>query len=318
MLWHTLKFGAHAERFELFEEDITRVPVADGKPPWWLYRFDHGNARLNQPAYARLNQTPVDYSPDGTLVDADEVIREIQREDLRAEESILSQLKDPNRDNFITYLQMHYVRIRLYRSWTFGPGAAIRRGSKIDEPDDFLNDGGGNLVSVIGRISESTHDFRELKASLRRAYNGLEDVVLRPQGGLLQVYVVEEGGRQIPASRLSDGTLRYLCLLAILFQPGAPSLIAIEEPELGFHPDLIPHVAELLIQRSQRTQLVVTTHSRMLVDALGEDPESIVVCSKENGETRMERLSAEDLSEWLKKYSLGDLWSKGEIGGNRW
>lgn len=62
----------------------------------------------------------------------------------------------------------------------------------------------------------------------------------------------------------------------------------------------------------------MTTHSRMLVDALSGAPESIVVCSKENGETRMERLNADDLKEWLEKYTLGDLWNKGEIGGNRW
>jgi predicted ATPase len=94
--------------------------------------------------------------------------------------------------------------------------------------------------------------------------------------------------------------------------------VAIEEPELGLHPDIIPHVAELLVRASERTQLFITTHSRMLIDALGDQPESVVVCSKEGGETRMERLSPEHLREWLERYSLGDLWSKGELGGNRW
>jgi predicted ATPase len=134
----------------------------------------------------------------------------------------------------------------------------------------------------------------------------------------VQLFLEEKGGRQIPATRLSDGTLRYLCLLAILLHPEPPPIVAIEEPELGLHPDVIPHVAELLVKASARTQLFVTTHSRMLVDALGDDPESVIVCSKENGESRMERLDAEHLREWLGHYSLGDLWSKGEIGGNRW
>jgi predicted ATPase len=129
---------------------------------------------------------------------------------------------------------------------------------------------------------------------------------------------VEKGGREIPATRLSDGTLRYLCLLSILLHPSPPSLIAIEEPELGLHPDVISHIAKLLVQASVRSQLVVTTHSRMLVDALTDDPSSVVVCSNESGESRFERLDSSALAAWLKKYSLGELWSMGELGGNRW
>ena len=123
---------------------------------------------------------------------------------------------------------------------------------------------------------------------------------------------------EISATRLSDGTLRFLFLLTILLDPAPPGLIVIEEPELGLHPDLIPKIAELLVSASKRTQLIVTTHSRVLIDALGEDPESVVVCEKHDGQTTFERLDGERMKEWLEKYSLGDLWSKGEIGGNRW
>ena len=94
--------------------------------------------------------------------------------------------------------------------------------------------------------------------------------------------------------------------------------MAIEEPELGLHPDVIPFVAKLLVDASQRTQLLVTTHSQMLVDALGEQPETVVVCERVDGVSRFERLSSAQLKEWLEKYSLGTLWSMGEIGGNRW
>ncbi|MDE2822100.1 MAG: AAA family ATPase [Chloroflexota bacterium] len=132
----------------------------------------------------------------------------------------------------------------------------------------------------------------------------------------------ESGGRLITTARLSDGTLRYLTLLAILLHPEPPPLVAIEEPELGLHPDLIPEVAELMVKASERVQLVVTTHSRMLVDALTEYPSSVVVCSKENGESQFERLDEAHLKQWLEPYSasatLGDLWSSGDIGGNRW
>ena len=140
--------------------------------------------------------------------------------------------------------------------------------------------------------------------------------------GNLLLSLKESGGRLITATRLSDGTLRYLTLLSILLHPEPPPLVAIEEPELGLHPDLIPEIADLLVAASERMQLVVTTHSRMLVDALTEHPSSVVVCAKENGESQFERLDETHLKRWLESYgspaTLGDVWSSGDIGGNRW
>ena len=134
----------------------------------------------------------------------------------------------------------------------------------------------------------------------------------------MALFLEERDGRQIPATRLSDGTLRYLSLLAVLLHPSPPPLIALEEPELGLHPDVVGEVAKLLVEASNRTQIVVTTHSRMLVDALTDHPSSVVVCEKQNGESRFERLDGTRLKAWLDKYSLGELWSSGELGGNRW
>lgn len=99
------------------------------------------------------------------------------------------------------------------------------------------------------------------------------------EGGTVQVFFTE-GEFVIPATRLSDGTLRYLCLLAILCDPDPPPLICIEEPELGLHPDVLPKLADHLLAASKYTQLIVTTHSDVLVDAMSETPESIVVCEK--------------------------------------
>lgn len=158
----------------------------------------------------------------------------------------------------------------------------------------------------------------ELRDSLRKLYEGVENINFSIDGGKVLLFLEETGDREIPATRLSDGTLRYLALLAILLHPEPPPLVAIEEPELGLHPDVIPHIAQLLVRASERTQLVITTHSRMLVEALGDDPSRILVCEKEDGETRIRRLDASRLAAWLKDYSLGELWSMGELGGNRW
>lgn len=77
-------------------------------------------------------------------------------------------------------------------------------------------------------------------------------------------------------------------------------------------------MSELLLEASERGQLIITTHSEVLVDALTTTPESVITCEKYAGQTEMRRLKEEELTDWLKKYSLGELWRKGEIGGNRW
>ena len=121
-------------------------------------------------------------------------------------------------------------------------------------------------------------------------YDGIEDFDTKVQGGTIQVFVHERGDRTIPTTRLSDGTLQYLCLLAILCHPEPPPLICIEEPELGMHPDILPTVAELLIEAAQRTQLIVTTHSETLVSSLSRIPEAIIICERTDAGTSLRRL----------------------------
>ena len=92
-------------------------------------------------------------------------------------------------------------------------------------------------------------------------------------------------------------------------------LICLEEPELGLHPDVLPGLAELLREASERCQLIVTTHSEILVDALTEVPDSVIVCEKQDGQTTLQRLRKEALTEWLQRYQLGQLRASGSIGG---
>ena len=123
----------------------------------------------------------------------------------------------------------------------------------------------------------------------------------------------------IPATRLSDGTMRFIVLLTILCHPQPPELICIEEPELALHPDAMPLLAELLRHASERTQVIVTTHSPDLVDQFTVDPGAIVICERGfDGDTQFKRLTEEGLEGWLSDYRLGEIWQKGVIGGNRW
>ena len=213
-------------------------------------------------------------------------------------------------------LKERYERIRLYRNWSFGPTAGLRQPQSAHDRADFPSDDGKNLPLVLSHVQGKNK--AQLIRALQKLFDGIVDISCPVAGGQVSLFLIERGGREIPATRLSDGTLRYLYLLAILLHPKPPPLVAIEEPELGLHPDLLPTLADLLVDASERTQLVVTTHSDILVDALTEKPESIVVCEKHDGQTEMRRLDRNDLEKWLKDYRLGELWTSGELGGNRW
>ena len=293
---HALALADHGGRFEVVDEKIEYdQPRPDKTEPYFFYRFQRGNPVLN------------DFQENG---------RRLRRENVMPEHSILSQVRDPDRYPVLAWLQNQYEQIRLYRNWSFGPNAPLRREQSTHGRADVLSDGAENLALVLSKIR--TRAKAELRESLQRLYHGVEDLNVYIDGGNVLLFLEESGGREIPATRLSDGTLRYLALLAILLHPAPSPVIAIEEPELGLHPDVIPHIARLLVRASERTQLFVTTHSRLLVEALGDDPSSILVCEKEEGETSIRRLDANRLADWLKEYSLGELWSMGEIGGNRW
>ncbi len=148
-------------------------------------------------------------------------------------------------------------------------------------------------------------------------YDGIDDFDVQIEGGTVQVFL-QEGRYIVPATRLSDGTLRYLCLLAILCHPRPGPLVCIEEPELGLHPDVLPTLANLLKDAAERTQLIVTTHSDVLVDALTDQPDAVVVAERTSTGTTLTRLDRDRLRPWLEKYRLGQLWTRGEIGGTRW
>jgi predicted ATPase len=236
---------------------------------------------------------------------------------ISSENSVLSQIRDPAKYSYLAYLTDTYKQIKIYREWTFGRNTIFRQPQRADLPNNWLEEDFSNLGLFLSKLKRNPQAKRAILEGLNSLYEGITDFDLLIEGGTVQVFFTE-GEFTIPATRLSDGTLRYLCLLAILNDPTPPPLVCIEEPELGLHPDVLPKLAELLKDASKRMQLIVTTHSDILIDALSDVPESVVVCEKHKGQTTMKRLNAAELSVWLEKYRLGQLWLRGEIGGNRW
>ena len=296
MLRYVLSFSEVGQRFEIVDERIeNQKPYQGHDKPYFYYHFNNGHPMLNVGGESRS----------------------LQREDIALDQSVLSQRRDPDQYPEVTYLGQAFAKIRLYRDWSFGRYTPPRLPQKTDLPNYMLEPDASNLGLVLNRFRQDPPVKRRLRDALRVLYEGIDDFDGRIEGGTVQVFL-EEAGYTVPATRLSDGTLRYLCLLSILCHPTPPPLVCIEEPELGLHPDILPTIAELLSEASERCQIIVTTHSDILVDALTDKPESILVCEKGVEGTTLQRLNAKDLKPWLKQYRLGELWTRGEIGGLRW
>jgi predicted ATPase len=296
-LRHVLSFTAVGQRFEIVDEKIEdELPVDKSHPePYFYYHFNDGRPTLT--------------------VKGDR--RALKQEDVDLEKSILSQRRDPDQYPEITYLAQKFGSVKLYREWSFGRYTIPRLPQKADLPNDVLEPDAGNLGLVLNRLRREPAVKQRLLYALRALYEGIDDYDVHIEGGTVQVFF-QEGKFTVPATRLSDGTLRYLCLLAVLCHPSPPPLICIEEPELGLHPDVLPTLADLMKEASERCQLIVTTHSDVLVDAMTDQPESVLVAEKTDIGTTLTRLDAEKLRPWLEKYRLGQLWTRGEIGGTRW
>ncbi len=217
----------------------------------------------------------------------------------------------------ITLLGFFFRGISVYREWVFGPYAPYRTYQRTDLPMEQVESDGSNLANVLHRILREPDVKESFLKHLQVCYDGITDIdVDLSSGGNLQVFL-REGRAKFPATRLSDGTMRYIWLLAVLCNPQPPPLVCIEEPELGAHPDIVRSVAELLQEASERCQLIVTTHSVNLVDAMTETPEAVLVCEKDEKVGTVIR-RPKNLASWVEEYRLGDLWTSGEIGGNRW
>lgn len=206
----------------------------------------------------------------------------------------------------------------LYRDIDVGPNAPIRQAGLI-RPTVRLLPNGSNLASVLYSIKEQhPATWKDIEEVLETAYPEFHSITIPPEGGDGKVllrwwelpYEKESG---FSANFLSDGTLKFLCLIAILKSPDPPPLVCIDEPELGLHPDWVKLVAELMQSAASRTQLIIATHSPHIVAGLS--PDQVIVTEKEGGETRLSRLSRDKLERWLRDFTLADLWLAGHLGG---
>ncbi len=308
---HKISFTSVGQSFELIDETLEDEPTDSASKRNNRYYFRYGKGR---PILTRSAEEEIEGEGGG----AKKFVR-VRPKEFDLNQSVLSQRRSSESYPEITYLGSSYRRLKFYREWNLGRNTPPRLPQKVDLPNDFLAEDASNLALVLNDLNQQREAKNELVGRLTQLYEQFEMFSTYLHGGTVQVFFQERNLLDpIPATRLSDGTLRFLCLASILCHPMPPPLICLEEPEIGLHPDILPTIAEMLIEASNRTQVVVTTHSDTLVDALSHVPEAVLVCEKESNATTVSRLDQDALHKWLKDYSLGELWRSGELGGNRW
>jgi predicted ATPase len=240
-----------------------------------------------------------------------------QRREVSPNELAISQVKDPTKYPAASAVLEQLGGWTFYRDIDVGPESRVRQPDLL-RPDIRLLPNGSNLSSVFYAIQqEHSNEWPEILEILNTAYPDFVKLNFPARGGDGKVFLrwfegpYEKEG--ISVNLLSDGTLKLLCLIAILVNPDPPPLICIDEPELGLHPDWIKLAAEMMQSAAARTQLIVATHSPQIVANL--DPEQVIVTEKKDGESHLTRLERQDLEKWLKDFNLSDLWLAGHFGG---
>jgi len=201
-------------------------------------------------------------------------------------------------------LELLVLRERM-RSWRFydhfrTDAEAPSRRPHIGTRTPVLASDGHDLASAMQTILEIGDD-RKLAESIDDAFPGSE-IAITVTDGLFELHMIQRGLlRPLRAAELSDGTLRYLLLVAALLSPRPPSLLVLNEPETSLHPDLLPALARLIVAASERSQVIVVSHAPPLVDALSEvEACSVLALQKVLGETQIDDLKSPNWS-WPKR-----------------
>jgi predicted ATPase len=196
--------------------------------------------------------------------------------------------------------------------------APMRRIGSVRD-NEYLRPDAGNLAAFLLMLHDQHQNtYEKIRDTVRLAAPFFDDFKLRPQPSkadtLIQLEWTQKGSDYpFHASQLSDGTLRFVALTTALLQPNPPTTILIDEPELGLHPYALNLFAGLAKSAAARTQVIVSTQSAPLLDNF--EAEDVIVVERKDGASTFERLSSAKLAEWLKDYSLGELWQKNVIGG---
>ena len=208
---------------------------------------------------------------------------------------------------------------RLYHFHDTSSGSSMKKTADLND-NRFFRPDGANLAPFLYYLREKHESsYSLIRRTVQRVAPFFDDFALAPQRlneDKIRLEWQHKGtDAYFDAASLSDGSLRFIALATLLLQPESlrPSVILLDEPELGLHPYAITMLASLLKQAAAQTQIILATQSPFLLDHF--EPEDVLVADRVNGQTQLTRLDTPSLETWLQDYSLGQLWEKNEIGG---
>ena len=216
-------------------------------------------------------------------------------------------------------IKNHLDSWRLYHFHDTSSGSSMKKTADLND-NRFFRPDGANLAPFLYYLREKHESsYSLIRRTVQRVAPFFDDFALAPQRlneDKIRLEWRHKGtDAYFDAASLSDGSLRFIALATLLLQPEShrPSVILLDEPELGLHPYAIPMLASLLKQAAAQTQIMLATQSPFLLDHF--EPEDVLVADRVNGQTQLTRLDTASLETWLQDYSLGQLWEKNEIGG---
>ncbi len=228
-------------------------------------------------------------------------------------------ISSPGVRRVVGYVRDHLNRWKLYHFHDTSSNSPMKKTADVND-NRHLRPDGSNLAAFLYLLSREHQDsYNLITRTVRQVapfFDGfqLEPQLLNPSKILLE-WRHAGTDAYFDASSLSDGTLRFMALATLFLQPEKfrPSVILVDEPELGMHPYAITLLASLMKQAAVETQVIVSTQSSLLLDHF--EPEDVLVADRIDGGTCLTQLDKSELEPWLGEYSLGQLWEKNELGG---
>lgn len=208
---------------------------------------------------------------------------------------------------------------RIYHVHDTSYSSPMRKTAQLND-NLFLRPDGANLPAFLYLLQQKHPDsYSLIRRTVQRVAPFFDDFQLNPdqlnEETIRLAWKHKNSDKYFGVSSLSDGTLRFILLATLFLQPDEllPSVVLVDEPELGLHPAAITMLASLVKQASVKTQVILSTQSPLLLDHF--QPEDVLVADRVDGGTRITRLDTAKLANWLEDYSLGQLWEKNEFGG---
>jgi predicted ATPase len=286
------------------EESLFCEPSPGERKPFYYLQMKSGKGRIS--------------TRDDGMVDFQYYPRDDSPVLFKEQELVLRQISDPNRFLPLYVLKAVIESIAVYDYFDTTLHSAIRTPVSYGT-DVRLLPSGENLVQILHRIkSNHSLQYEKIEQLLVDINPNFKDINFDVVGSKFIIALREKNlAKTVGVEHISDGTLRFLLLLSALYNPERGCLICIDEPETGLHPDMINTISEAIKLASKDSQILVATHSPLLLNSF--DLEDCLIFEKNSrNESVVYRKNESDFPDWNDDFLVGQLWLNGKIGAKRW